>query len=156
MKLEIKRKKERKKKRSKIKVMKIATKAGLRLRIVDYFGSLVNRVDLEAEKLLAWCAYSNLEAQEGLNINEKVNLAHVESLKINQLNDESSGFKEFCFLLFQDNYQMQRATNLDARLGHLVVLNKYVTKKQMNCFKELLKFEPSQTNKIFGLKHCVK
>ena len=153
----------------------------LRSKIADYFEFLAYEVDQKAEHLFAEKLlqedHSNNEAinvKRRLFINE-IKLAESENLKkfdstdpneYNiELEDEDEErfdekineklFKTFCFVI-ESEIGVAFLNKLDATFGYLIVIDKYLSKKSIECFYELLKFsdnELNDPNSFFVLKY---
>ena len=140
----------------------------LRLNIVEYFGSLINQIDLKAETLMLsekFATDSNLvdiinKTREKfiaqLKSSSSYNLSLLNSTDFsnklkNTTNDQEKInellFKEFCFILDPsdegDWSEIFVIRNLI--LGYLVVTDKYISQESLSCYRDILKIEKSRS-----------
>ena len=137
--------------KNRLKIMMLST---VRLRIVDYFESLVNQIDLKAETLIIDLRY---EKEESL-INEKrkqfideikqiedFNLRNLNNLNVENLSllseEEANDkvFAKFCFIVYKSCMEFSNLSQIDSTLGFLILLEKYIRKDKLQRYKELLK-----------------
>jgi hypothetical protein len=127
-----------------------------RMKLVDYTDSLVNQVDLKAEILLLEQRPNETAINgkrqmfiDAIKQVEAFNLKHVESLDLTGISAELLTdeigvneliFKQFCFILDQQDLDLNHLSKEDATFGCLIVVGKFLSNQSLNCYRELLKF----------------
>jgi hypothetical protein len=129
--------------------------AALQTKIKDYHLALVKQVELKASNLKATeksradyvenkrsefvltiehCELINQKHLSATNLNEFLPLLKEEDLVLSKL------MKEFCFFIDKSDYEFTSFDRIDATFGYLVITDEYMTKTQLECFKELFRY----------------
>jgi hypothetical protein len=135
-----------------------------RLRVADYFDSLVNEIDLKAETLLA----EDLGRDETLiNTKREVFINEIKQLQEVNLNNldlnesEDLTFSNFAFMI--DKNQLgcsDELSYLDNLFGYLVKTGSFLNTESVDCFKQLLEMngretQIAQSNSFFSINKKV-
>jgi hypothetical protein len=148
-----------------------------RLEVVNYFDNLCNDLDVKAETFLSDQSLSivikeRLDETRTIFINkikqiEIFNLNRLQTLDPSQIKLVGDDlrfalFKNFCFfidpVLVNIDSELLEEKSLGLNLGYLVVIDKYLTKRQLDCYNEILKFHDSSQilhflNDFFAIKY---
>jgi hypothetical protein len=150
-----------------------------RQRIVDYFEAMHIEVDQKAEDLFAENLFAeNHMNNESINgkrhqFNNEIkqvaadNIRHYDSTNPSEYKYASRGdeaedklaeekinaklFQTFCFIIDKDDCDFPNISHLDASFGYLIIINKYLRRDQLDCYRELLKFSNKKLNDPNGL-----
>ena len=148
-----------------------------KLRIVEYFDSIISEVDCKAETLLV-----TLQNEQQL-INEKrkayideikhieeANLVHLSRLDLKSISDEHDEervnekiFPVFCFLISDMKCFAENKidySEVDIAFGYLIILDQYFSKEKLSIYKEFVKniriFVPvNEDSPLFTLRYAV-
>jgi hypothetical protein len=150
-----------------------------RQRIVDYFEGLHVEIDQKVENLFAENLFAenhlnndSINAKRRLFNNEikqveSDNIRHYDATNPSEFTYESRGdetedrvaeekinaklFQTFCFIIDKDDCDFPSISNLDASFGYLIIINKYLRREQLDCFREIVKFSNKKMNDPNGL-----
>jgi hypothetical protein len=130
-----------------------------RLKIVDYFDSLVNYIDIKAEKALLEEQNTTNARVDSINENrnrlietikqvESINLAHLEKINIGHLENSTGDdeqinraiFNKFCFRLKRSNTGYYETTGTFPFKFILVVTDQYLSRKSIDSFMQFLRY----------------
>ena len=130
----------------------------LKSKITNCFAILTNQMNQKANTLLSQSKTFELDVQL---INEKrrsfldeihnvelINLVNLSSTRVlnliesNNTDDEETMnkiiFKSICFIVDSQNLGFANLDRVDATFGYLVVIDKYLSSKSLNCYRDLL------------------
>ena len=132
----------------------------LKLKVSDYFSSVISQIDLKVEKI--FCANKNINEQQYINLNkerealiEQIRLceslviqrsekALPDTAEIDRLDEPEQNrliYVKFCFLIAQNELLLQhRGSAFAYNFGYLFVTDRFVSEKEISLFKESLKF----------------
>jgi hypothetical protein len=134
----------------------------LKLKLVDYFDSLIHDIDFKAEKSIAVSGYNYEEIDQKrtrfiseIKSVEAYNLASLTQRDADELEREIDDekisqaiFKKFCFILSEDDLAFAKMEPVDAMFGYLIVIDKYFTKKMLAYYKDFIKMIKSAYSEI--------
>jgi hypothetical protein len=139
-----------------------------KLKIVDYFDSVINKLDLKVEKILSSKA-CDVEQRNVLNTRRDLFISHIKECELFNLQtleriknleelDENSPnlkiFVQFCFLIDENISQNKE----ELGLGFLVITDRFLTNEQLDKYKGLFKFKHDMSsleflNPYFNIKY---
>ena len=144
----------------------------LRIKIVDYYESLIDKVDLKAQALIIK-EFSSVPlinerkksfTQELKNLEAiclrnfyLTNLMNYRDVPDDVIDDMI--FKTFCFIIDSKDLSFNELNNVDATFGYLVVVDKHLSREKITRYRELLKFSTkrylNQINSFFNFNNRV-
>jgi hypothetical protein len=157
----------------------VAPRAGPRQRIIDYYAALAEQVEQKAEQVFAQSLINENHNSNELISGKRRQFAHeiklVETANVRLFDasnpaevktepvaatgdeelEDAKYFRPFCFMIDKDDYDFPALNHIDATFGYLIVIDRYVTKAQLACFRETLQFSHKKLNDpslIFDLK----
>lgn len=139
-----------------------------RMKIIEYFDSLINEVDIKAEKLLELYHVENL--QQLINNTRQLFINEIELIKnfnlSNLSNNEDENFtendtiedrlyKKYCFTLdkhlkkyFDLAFENSVQEKIREKFGFLIVTDAYISKHKLSLFRELLSYGSDSDDEI--------
>jgi hypothetical protein len=120
-----------------------------KLRIVDYFDSVINEIDQLAEKLIqSYERQANGDAIQSVNDSrhelikavkscEKCNFEYLYKTSNKQLTNQEL-FKTFCFVITQESKSQEIYSSINCQL---IILDYYMNEVEISLFRQLLNFK---------------
>jgi hypothetical protein len=120
-------------------------------KVVEYFSGLIKEIDLLTETLLFRLDLTNDYKDKCVNIRkmfieeikkvEEVNLKRLETKDESRLDKNSLIFEQFCFMIYKKDFEfLYEFKEIDDNYGYLITVDKYMSKENLICYKEALKF----------------